>query len=107
MIEMLQFESTNLQDLEREFEERSHEISLAVVEGICDALDNGEDYIEIGEFPKLISVRTIATELDLALFCYRDDFLESLQVNLPRCIESEDYELCIRARDWIKKLKDD
>jgi hypothetical protein len=37
--------------------------------------------------------------------CAREDYLEALILNLPRVEEEEEYELCTRVVNHIKKLE--
>ena len=45
---MLRFNSDNIHDLQKEFNLRATEISIFIVESICNALDNNEDSVTIG-----------------------------------------------------------
>lgn len=95
---MLRFNSDNIHDLQKEFNLRATEISIFIVESICNALDNNEDSVTIGEFDSV-------EVYDIGLHCSKPDYLEALKTNLPKCIDAEEYEVCAKARDWIIKLE--
>ena len=44
---MIEFNSENLEDLEEEARSRAIEVSVAIVEGICNGLDKGADKIAL------------------------------------------------------------
>jgi len=92
---MIEFNSQNMEDLEEEAKIRAIEVSLAIVEGICNGLDQGADVIALG-FMK-------AQNLDINI--NKPDYLKALGLNLPRVEEAEEFELCQRAVQWIDKLK--
>jgi|TARA_Y100000389_G_C17109671_1_gene340067 hypothetical protein len=92
---MIEFNSQNMEDLEEEAKIRAIEVSLAIVEGICNGLDQGADVIALG-FMK-------AQNLDINI--NKPDYLKALELNLPRVEEAEEFELCQRAVQWIDKLK--
>jgi len=91
---MIQFNSDNLESLEIEVQERAEEIGIATVKAICKGLELGVDVINVG-FMK---------NLNMDITCERDGFLEALSLNLKRCEDAEEYELCSDARKWIKIL---
>ena len=97
---MLRFNSDNIHDLQEEFNLRSTEISLHIVESICYALDNNIDQITIGEFES-----EDIYNLGMELHCNSEDYLEALKTNLSKCIDAEEYDMCAKARDWIFKLE--
>jgi hypothetical protein len=92
---MIEFNSQNMEDLEEEAKSRATEVSLAIVESICNGLDQGADVIALG-FMK-------AQNLDINV--NKPDYLQALLLNLPRVEEAEEFELCQRAIQWIDKLK--
>jgi len=92
---MIEFNSQNMEDLEEEAKIRAIEVSLAIVEGICNGLDQGADVIALG-FMK-------AQNLDINI--NKHDYLKALELNIPRVEEAEEFELCQRAVQWIDKLK--
>lgn len=91
---MIEFNSQNLEDLEEEARSRAIEISIAIVEGICNGLDQGADVIALG-FMK-------SQNLDINI--KKPDYLQALMLNLPRVEEAEEFELCQRAVKWISQL---
>tara|TARA_B100000287_G_C20579956_1_gene759945 strand:+ start:604 stop:894 length:291 start_codon:yes stop_codon:yes gene_type:complete len=95
---MLRFNSTNINDLQEEFDLRSTEISIHIVKSVCHALENKIDSITIGQFDT-------PEQYDLGLYCTEPDYLEALKTNLPKCIIAEEYEICASARDWISRLE--
>ena len=93
---MLYFNSTNLQELEEEARERAHEVSVSTTKAIIEALEKNADKVVVG----------VLKTLDLDLSVERSGYLESLETNLVRCEEAEEYELCKESIKWIKKLRD-
>jgi len=91
---MIEFNSQNLEDLEEEARSRAIEISIAIVEGICNGLDQEADVIALG-FMK-------SQNLDINI--KKPDYLQALILNLPRVEEAEEFELCQRAVKWISQL---
>lgn len=92
---MIEFNSQNIEDLEEEVQNRATEVSLAIIEGICNGLDQDADVVALG-FMK-------AQNLDINI--NRPDYLTALTLNLHRVEEAEEYELCQRAIEWINHLK--
>jgi len=92
---MIEFNSQNMEDLEEEARHRATEISIAIVEGICNGLDQEADVIALG-FMK-------SQNLDINI--KKPDYLQALILNLPRVEDAEEFELCQRAAAWIKKLE--
>ncbi len=92
---MIEFNSDNLEDLEEEARNRAVEVSVAIVQGVCDGLDKGADVIALG-FMK-------AQNLDINVD--KNNYLDALLLNLPRVEQAEEFELCQRAVKWIDKLK--
>tara|TARA_R110001632_G_scaffold24698_1_gene68571 strand:+ start:1419 stop:1709 length:291 start_codon:yes stop_codon:yes gene_type:complete len=92
---MIEFNSQNIEDLEEEVQSRATEVSLAIIEGICNGLDQDADVVALG-FMK-------AQNLDINI--NRPDYLTALMLNLHRVEEAEEYELCQRAIKWINHLK--
>jgi len=84
-------------ELHKKLLERGNEFSLLICDGVCNALDKDIDEV------------TIEIELDDVLVmdvtCAREDYLEALKLNLPRVEEEEEYELCTRVVNHIKKLE--
>jgi hypothetical protein len=93
---MIEFSADNFDSLESEAQERAHEVSIFTVKAICDGLDADVDVVSVG-FMK---------NLNMDITCESSGFLEALLLNIKRCEEDEAYELCLRARKWIKKLQD-
>ena len=91
---MLQFDAENFESLETEAHERAEEVGIATVEAICKGLELGVDVVNVGYMKNL----------NMDITCDKDGFLEALTINLSRCEAAEEYELCIKARKWIKKL---
>ena len=92
---MLEFNASNLEELESEAQLRAHEVSIHVVTGVIKALEYNVDKVIIG---------TLKTA-DLDLSIEKSGYLEGLETNLVRCEEAEEYELCKEAVIWINKLK--
>jgi hypothetical protein len=93
---MILFESTDFESLNTEFQIRSNEISIEVLRKICKvAHDSSIEKIVIGAVPKL----------DFELVIGRSEFISSLEKNLSRVEEEEEYELCARAVECIEYLK--
>ena len=93
---MLYFEATNIEELEIEAQKRAHEVSVATTKSIIDALEKGADKVVVG----------ILTTLDLDLSVERASYLHSLETNLVRVEEAEEFELCKESIKWIKKLRE-
>lgn len=94
---MLEFNASNLEELEAEAKERAHEVAIGVTKGVVKALENNIDKVIIG---------TLKTaDLDLAVA--RDGYLTALETNLFRVEEAEEYELCKTVISWIKILRND
>lgn len=92
---MIEFNANNMEELEEEARLKATEISIAIVEGICNGLDEGADQISLG----------ILANLDLDILVKRPDYLEALTLNLIRVEDAEEFELCERAVKWIDHLK--
>ena len=92
---MLKFNATNLEELQEEVNLRAHEVSVAVVTAICDAIEADVDRVEVG----------IVKGGGISLGVARPDFLNALQTNLERCQDVEEYELCARAVELMSKLQ--
>jgi len=92
---MLEFKSNNYQELADEFNERSSEVSTEILLSVCDALDEDVDIVVLG----------FMINVNIAVNINKIGFLEALELNIKRAEEAEEYELCARARSWIKKLK--
>ena len=92
---MIEFEANNLEELEEEARIKATEISIAIIEGICNGLDKGADVIALG----------IMANLDLDISVKRKDFLEALNLNLERVEKAEEFELCERAVEWMNRLQ--
>jgi hypothetical protein len=91
---MLKFNASNIEELQEEVKERAHEVSIAIVTSIILALEQDVDNVEIGS--------VAGGGLSIAVKC--SDFLKALELNLKRCQEAEEYELCAKAVDWMAKL---
>ena len=92
---MIEFEANNLEELEEEARMKATEISLTIVEGVCNRLDEGADVIALG----------ILSNLDMDISIKRKDYLQALTLNLQRVEEAEEFELCLRAVKWIEQLQ--
>ena len=92
---MIEFKANNLEELEEEARMKSTEISLAIVEGVCNGLDEGADVITLA----------ILSNLDMEISVKRPHYLQALNLNLQRVEEAEEFELCSRAVKWIEKLE--
>ena len=91
---MLQFESEDFDSLETEAHERAEEVGVATVKAICEGLELGVDVVNVGYMKNL----------NMDITCEKSGFLEALALNLNRCEAAEEYELCAKARKWIKTL---
>ena len=92
---MLKFESTNLEDFEKEAKLKATELSTELIEGICNALDANADAVTFDFLPYT----------DVKLSINKPNYIEILTINFPRIEDAEKYELCKRASDWMNKLK--
>jgi hypothetical protein len=89
---MLKFNARNIEELQEEVNMRSHEVSVAIVRSICEAIESDVDHVEVGSI----------VGGGLSIGVGRPDFITALKTNLPRCSEAEEFELCARATAWIK-----
>jgi hypothetical protein len=89
---MLKFNARNIEELQEEVNMRSHEVSVAIVRSICEAIESDVDHVEVGSI----------VGGGLSIGVGRPDFITALKTNLPRCGEAEEFELCARAMAWIK-----
>jgi len=94
---MLQFSADNFDALELEAQERAEEVSVFTVRAVCNGLDADVDVVSVGYMKNL----------NMEITCERKGFFEALALNIKRCEDAEEYELCKRARIWIKKLEDE
>jgi len=92
---MIKFNAKNEEELEQELFERSEEIGIEIVRCILDGLDAGVDKVIVG----------VLVNLDAELSAKRESFLVSLKENLHRIGDAEEFELCVRAKNWIEKLE--
>jgi hypothetical protein len=93
---MLQFSARNAQELEEELAIRSNEIAVETIRGIVLALENDVDAVLLGFIPSVHMDVTVK----------RSGFLSALEINVNRCAEAEEFELCKEATKWIKILKE-
>lgn len=91
---MIEFNSTTLDELVIESEDRALEISVCIVKCVIKALTANADDVVVGYM----------YHLDLDLTVESDGYLEALEDNLIRCEEAEEYELCQEAVFWIREL---
>ena len=89
---MLKFNARNIEELQEEVSMRSHEVSVAIVRSICEAIESDVDHVEVGSI----------VGGGLSIGVGRADFISALKTNLARCGEAEEFELCARAMSWIK-----
>lgn len=92
---MLRLNATNIQELESELQERAVEVSVEVVKSICKGLEVNADRVNLA----------ILSEINMDLIVNRENYLQTLELNLPRCEHAEEFELCNTAASWIDKLK--
>jgi hypothetical protein len=92
---MIEFNANNMEELEEEARLKATEISLAIVEGICNGLEEDADVVALG----------ILSNLDMDITVKRENYLEALKLNIHRVEEAEEYELCSRAVKWIEHLQ--
>ena len=95
---MIEFRSNNLEDLEMECLRKAHKIAKYLVETVCDALDNNVDQVPFGTFETSEGEQVV-------LNIEESTFLRTLEANIERVEEAEEYELCARAAQWIETLK--
>jgi hypothetical protein len=93
---MLQFNAKNAQELEEELTHRSNEIGVETVRGIVLALENDDDAVLLGFIPSV--------QMDVTV--KRSGYLTALELNLNKCVEADEFELCKEATKWIKTLKE-
>ena len=88
---------TGKDELHQKLLERGNEFSILICDSVCTALDNNIDEVSIEI--------EIDDEFSMDVTCAREDYLEALMLNLPRVEEEEEYELCTRVVNHIKKLE--
>lgn len=93
---MLKFNAKTAQELEEELTKRSNEISVETVRGIILALENDDDAVLLGFIPSV--------QMDVTV--KRSGYLTALELNLGKCVDSDEFELCKEATKWIKTLKE-
>jgi hypothetical protein len=72
-------------------------LSAAIIERVCYAIDNDI---------KKIDVAVVVTDLcDITLHTSYKDFQNTLEANMNKLIEYEQYEMCAVAKDHIEILK--
>jgi hypothetical protein len=92
---MINFESTNFDDLSKEALNRAHEISVEIITAICKGMDENAEVISLGLF----------SNLNLDILIKKADYLNALKTNLNRVAELEEYELCAKAIKCINILE--
>ena len=92
---MLEFEANNIEELEEEARLKATQISIAIIESICKALEKGADVVAMG----------LLTKLNMDISIKRENFLEALELNFQRVEEAEEFELCKKAKEWIDILR--
>ena len=92
---MIEFNSDNMDQLEEECRLRAHEVSLTTVKAVIAGLEAEVDVVNVGYLKKL----------NMEITCHRGGYLEALELNVLRCEEMEEYEICGQARKWIDILK--
>jgi len=88
---------TGASELHQKLLERGNEFSILICDSVCDALENNID--------EVIMEIELDDEFAMDVKCAREDYLEALILNLPRVEEEEEYELCTRVVNHIKKLE--
>jgi hypothetical protein len=92
---MIEFEATNLEELEEEAKQRAHEISISTVKAVCNAIEEDVDVVSLG----------ILSNLNMDILVKRSNYLEALELNIGRVAEMEEFELCAKAKKYIEQLK--
>lgn len=93
---MLKFNAKNAQELEEELLIRGNEIGVETVRGIILALENDDDAVLLGFIPSV--------QIDITV--KRSGYLTALELNLSKCVDADEFELCKEATKWIKILKE-
>src|SRR5258706_10558699 len=68
-------------------------MSKEIINKVCYAIDNELETILIAEIRNPIE--------KLSIICKRDYYLETLNTNLKRLIEAEEYKICAKAKKYI------
>jgi len=92
---MLDLNATNIEELESELAERAIEVSVEVIRSVCKGLEVNADKVNLA----------ILSNIDMDLIVDKNNYLQTLKLNLPRCEQAEEFELCKKASEWIKKLE--
>jgi hypothetical protein len=85
------------ESVERLVHRYSDELHIHICKVICHALENKID--------KVILATIQPDENDI--ICKAENYLDTLETNLPHVEEMEEYELCKEVHDWISKLRYD
>jgi hypothetical protein len=75
----------------------SDDMHINVCKKICEALRS--------EVDKVILATIEPDGLDI--YCTKENYLDTLETNLPAIEEMEEYELCTEVHEWISKLRYD
>lgn len=92
---MIEFKSSTIDELTEEYDARSAEICVHVLNSICKGIDENLDYVMIGFLPNL--------NMDIAI--YQDHYIEALELNIAKAAEIEEFELCAKAYKYLNTLK--
>lgn len=74
----------------------SIDISRAIINTICDAVDKGAS--------RACAVEIIIPEWKYSLTASYSNYVSSLEKNIPLMILTEEYEICAKAKKYIDKL---
>ena len=92
---MLEFNAENIEDLEEEAKLKATEISIAITQSVCKALEEDVDVVAMGFLKKL--------NMDISV--KRENFLEALELNFKRVEDAEEFELCEESSKWMNLLR--
>lgn len=72
-------------------------VSRHIILSICDAIDKNLQKVEVLEISNPVSIINVVTD--------KEYYYNALLVNMKILIKHEDYKICKKALDYIKKLE--
>lgn len=84
-------------DIQKEIDVHMRDLSIHLINSICDSIDNDIDYVEIANI--ITPLQTIKLKSS------KERFEETLSEYLKVLIQYEEYEVCAKAKKYIDKIK--
>jgi hypothetical protein len=98
---MIIFKSSTIEELLNEFNDSSYDISLHIVSEICQAIEENKEKALIGVAPNI----PLQEKTELEFYVDKENFLETLRINLPNIEAMENYFMCSVILENIKILE--